>query len=290
MMKNRKEISSLLLFSLFIGVSYPAAAVATESTNPFFVVAVMYLIGLLVALVIGRRFTFRKADVLPSVAFAIATFLLLASLYNSLLFIPGPLASFLNQLGFLVAAFLEWAFFGQKIGRGMLTAFVVAAAGLIIILFSNGISLEANPGFLLGVALGVAGAVALGVQYIVGSRFSNRVNPMVSTLYSCVIISTASFMMFRLQAPSAPVSIPLQALPYVLYLGIFASSLSRYLQFYGQRKISATMTGVIFLSIPVVSLLSGLFFNQTLNALQMVGSLLLLFAVVVVVREQRHRR
>lgn len=98
-------------------------------------------------------------------------------MYNSLLFISGPLASFLNQLGFLIAAFLEWLLFRQRIGRGMLVAFATATAGLILILFSNGASLGSNSRFLLGVALGLASAAALGVQYIVGSRFSNRVNP-----------------------------------------------------------------------------------------------------------------
>jgi drug/metabolite transporter (DMT)-like permease len=281
---NRKELLALVLFSLIIGLGYDIGGIAVQKANPFLLLSLEYLIALLFMFAIRGGKVADVKSIRPSFAFGIATFVGLGLSYESLYFIPAPLVAFLTSLGFVFTVVIERLAFSRKVSKNLLSAIILSFLGLTLIFFSNGFDVNLGSNLAIGSILCLIASVAFGFQYIVGSRMTNKLDPIISSFYASVLICIVSFVFFEIQNPFTFPSISISALPYFLYLAIFATAIARILQFFGQKKVPATTTSLIFNLIPIFALVIGIFFGQSLNSLQIMGSFLILGADVVILR------
>jgi drug/metabolite transporter (DMT)-like permease len=281
---NRKELLALVLFSLIIGIGYNVGGIAVQKANPFLLLSLEYLIALLLMFAIRRGKVADVKSIRPSFAFGIATFVGLGLSYESLYFIPAPLVAFLTSLGFIFTAVIERLAFSRDVSKNLLFAIILSLLGLTLIFFSNGFEVNLGSNLAIGSMLCLIASVAFGFQYIIRSRMTNKIDPIVSSFYASVLICIASIVFFEIQNRFVFPSISISVLPYFLYLAIFATAIARFLQFFGQKKVPATTTSLIFNLIPIFSLAVGIFFGQNLNGLQIAGSFLILCADIVILR------
>jgi drug/metabolite transporter (DMT)-like permease len=277
--QHRKELIALLLFSLIVGISFPIGAVAAKQVNFFFVMSFQYLVSMIIMFSIRKGRILDHKSMKPSFAFGVATFVAIAFNFAAYHFISPSLVAFLTSLGFIFTALIERVMFSQKAGMRLYAALVLSFMGLAFIVFSNGVDVSLTSDLVIGSALSLMASVCYGIQYLVGSRMTHKLDPIVSCFYTSIFICATSFIAFEILNPFTLPEITLEILPYLLYLGVGVSAVGRVLQFFAQKKLSATTTSIVFNAIPIFAAIAGLFFGDMLNSMQIVGAAIIMIAI-----------
>jgi drug/metabolite transporter (DMT)-like permease len=280
--RHGKELLALLLFSLIIGVGYPIGSMAAKKADVLLLLAFEYLIAMAIMLLIKREKVIDARSMKPSFVFGALTFAAVLMTYLSFYFISASLVAFLTSLGFVFTTLVEKVIFSQKAHKNLTAALALSFLGLVFIVFSNGVDISLGSGLVIGSALSLAASFGYGMQYLVGSRMTNKLDPFVSSFYTSLFICVVSFTAFELLNPFKAPIVSVDVLPYLLFLGIFATAIARVLQFFGQRKVSATTTSMIFNAIPIFAVIAGLLLGDTLNGMQIIGAILITAAVIAI--------
>lgn len=170
-------------------------------------------------------------------------------------------------------------FFGEEVGRRVLSALSVALFGLALLVWDPSGS-GMKPGILLGVAFAVGSALGYTGVTLVSRSLAARVDPFKLTLFgfavgAVTLLSPAAYAGLAVEMTHASVA-PL------LYLGMVPTAAAYGLFFNGLRAIRPSVVSILTLMEPLTAtFLAGLVFGERLGVAGFVGGALLLSAVVV---------
>lgn len=166
-----------------------------------------------------------------------------------------------------------------------LTALLLASAGVVLVLAGSLAAGEAVTVDLLGVALGLAAAVAQTV-FIVVSRSGFAGVPAAGATLVVLVVATVGAAAFALLVGAgdslvAPLVSP-EPWPFVLAAGILGAAVPSFLFLSSIQRMGGTRTGILMLWEPVVGVvLAAAWLGEALLPVQLVGGVLVLGAALL---------
>ena len=173
----------------------------------------------------------------------------------------------------ILVAFLATAFLGEKLTARLITAIVVASAGLWILL--NGFNVI--EGQVYGIAAGLLSAVSYAIIIILSRSYAGQFSPVVLSFWANTFIVLMLLPFIR--------TLPVHAWRSFLVMGIVHSTIAPILYFKGLRTVTANRAAVLGYLEPVSAILfSMLFLNEKPGIYSVFGGILILFSGYVTIK------
>ncbi len=178
----------------------------------------------------------------------------------------------------LIIALLAVVFLRETLTRSLCIALVLGVTGTVLLIVQPD-TLQVNGSqFLIGVALAFGAAFAYAGYAILAKALVGRMDSIAIATHS---FTTAALALTPTLVLQPSFDIWLQALPFLLYLGIVTSSLAYGIYMLGIRYTSATTAGVVVLMEPLTASLLGIFaFREPISWATSFGALLLVVGIV----------
>ncbi len=173
----------------------------------------------------------------------------------------------------VIVAVLAVVFLKEKVSWLLMSAMLLASAGLWIML--NGLSLgeEQSAGIVAGTVSGVAYALIV----ILGRLYSRQYHPVVLTF----LVNTTIIMLL---APFIR-EFPRHAVWSYLFMGVVHSTIAPVLYYRGLRDVTATRTAVLGYLEPLCAILLAMFFLHEMPGIRsLYGGMLILFSGYLTIR------
>lgn len=213
-----------------------------------------------------------KMFVLGALNFAIFWSLLFFAAYR----LPGGVAAVMGALQPFVVIFASRLLFGSPIKLLSLSAVMAGAVGVALLVLTPEAKLD-----MWGVIAGIAGSASMAM----GTVLSRKWQPPVSALTFTSWQLTAGGLLLLPFAPFAPTdwsTISVTNVAGLTYLGLIGAALTYIIWLRGIRIIQPSAASVLGLLSPLSAALLGWFFlNETLNATQSIGLVVVLGSVFV---------
>ncbi|MEM6254872.1 MAG: DMT family transporter [Cyanobacteria bacterium P01_D01_bin.156] len=186
----------------------------------------------------------------------------------------------------IIIAVLAVAFLGEALTRNLAIALGLGVTGTIL-LIAQPEALQVQGGqFLLGIALAFGAAFSYAGYAILAKSIVGRMEAIAIATYSFTI---AALMLSPTLALHPSFDIWLQALPFLLYLGIITTGLGYGIYMLGIRSTPATIAGIGVLLEPLTASLLGIFvFRETLGWSGLGGAVLLMIGLLYTQKKSRH--
>lgn len=192
--------------------------------------------------------------------------------------IPSSTSAFITALYVPFVPILQWLILRKLPGLMSWTGIVAAFIGLFFLTKPEGESFV-YLSFSLGEILTIFSALAIALEIILISHFSNQVDSRRVTL---IQLLSASIFSFLLMVPTKE-SFPIFS-PYLLYSAIGLGVMSALIQFvmnWAQKSVSPTRATLIYAGEPVWAGIVGRIAGEKLPLLGLFGGALILFAVII---------
>lgn len=275
-----KPTLALLLTSLIWGVTFVAVKSALGSVSPLFFVALRFTIGAVTALVLVRPSAGLRASLLAGIPLG----LLLAAAYAAqtigLVSTTPSRSAFLTALSIGLVPFCAAALGQGRVRLAGYLALALIVPGLWCVTRPAGTSLGLS-GWNVGDSWTVVCAVLFAWHIVLLSRFAAKQDA--GGLVFSQLATTAV-----LAYPVAIVSedIALEWTPEVIaalvVTGIFASTVTTWLQTWAQPKVGSSRAALIFATEPVfAALFSALVLGERFGWMGLLGAALILGGVVL---------
>jgi drug/metabolite transporter (DMT)-like permease len=216
--------------------------------------------------------------------------------YAGLETVPAALAGVLVYTYPVIVAVLSLRFATRLPGRRPWIALVLAVVGSVLAL--GGIDLDAAPP-VSGLLLIWASALIYSVWIILSARLSGErrdrlgsdapeaAEPAGDAAVTTAVMMSATAAVYAVAGalvgrPLDPRTVPAEAWPLLLAVGLVASFLAIQAFYAGARRIGAAKAALIStVEPPIIVVLAFLFLGQTLAPIQLAGAALILIAVIV---------
>lgn len=290
---NLRGYLSVTSAALLWGISGALAKYlfASRSVPPFLLVQVrmglsFLLLFLVLAVVAPRLLRISRGDLvflavwgIGGMAFVQYTYLFTLSETNV------ATAIFLQYLAPALTAIYAWLFEQQRPSGGMLAALALAISGSYLLVFGTTATLLVSP---LGLASGLASAVAMSFYTIYGSKKVSRLSPWTLLCYGLgvgfafwLLVDGALALAGRPAVSLAPLADPSLWL-FFGYIATLATVVPFGLYLSGLRWISPTHATVTGMLEPVMGGVAAyLFLAESLQVVQVLGGALIVVAVIL---------
>lgn len=206
--------------------------------------------------------------------------------FLGLLFITAGLERLILFLYPTLTVILSAFIYKRPIGRKVIMAMALSYIGIVLVFFHDvGISQE-NAGLsradvILGAGLVFASALSY-ATYLVGAGHAiQRMGATRFTAYASIVASIASLLQFAVTHSLSSLKLSLRVYELSLGMAIFSTVLPVFLLSYAIRRIGSASTSLIGSIGPVVTIgLAYVFLNETLSALQIAGTVLVMVGVL----------
>jgi len=189
----------------------------------------------------------------------------------------------------VTALFAVWLL-GERLRPRQMGGVIGAVLGMALVGLATSGGREA-PKPLLGNLLIVGSVLAWAIYTIQGKRLSAQWSPLVTTTAS---IGSGLLLMLPLGLGELWVrglpQLSQSGVVAVLYLGVVASALPMFLWNYALQHLDASVASLYLNLVPVVGVLLGLLYGETVSVLQVAGGLLTLAGVVASGSQQATRK
>lgn len=222
----------------------------------------------------GQRLRLARSDVVPIAGLGIATGITSISYLSSVAFIPVSVAAILFYTYPLIILLLNPLIERKALSPARLAVFAVAFAGIVMVVGPGMAALDWR-----GMSLALLASLGATAMFYFSSRAMRRLPPATASFWVHVMILPAAFAVSI--AIGGPVAMPATA----AFIGVFAVICVSYivgylLQLVALSHISPASAGLIFLSEPVVAILTAaLVLGERLTALQAFGCVVVLLAL-----------
>lgn len=276
-MNAKKIIASLMLLSATImwGLNYSIQQMSASVLGPYTVVFVKG-IGclLLIPILIARRSKISRSSIIGGLVIGVFSFL--GCVFQQL----GIEASTVSKASFITALYIVMVplievFRGKRFSLKLWLAVALTLVGLYFLCFSGSFSLSIGDAYLL------LGSFLFAWQIIAIDHYSRKDDALVLTFTSQVAVSLLSgIMMFLVEKP---VPAKLKGVFWlILYMMLFAGVIAQCIQMIYQKETGAALASLIMSLESVFGALGGwLILNQTMNARELFGSLLVFIAILL---------
>ena len=229
---------------------------------------------------VGIRVTRKEFITLIALGFlgAFATGLMLYGSYN---FISVGLTTCLHNVYPVLVAAGSVALFHDRISRSKVAALGLAVAGLWTILAGD---LTLN---LVGVALALGSGVAYAAYMLIMDKCGmNRLNPFLISFYVCGVAATFLFV-FGTATGELVYGLTPKGWFFTFLMAMFVSVLANSLIPMAVKNVGPTVTSILGMFEPIVSVIMGLIFlNEHLTLKSLIGCGMVITAVIILTLEK----
>lgn len=167
-------------------------------------------------------------------------------------------------------------FLKERPSRLQIISLVIASIGLIVLLWGP-MFVESS----IGVIYGLGAAITYAIYVLVSGKVQKNVNPLASSFY---VILSAALTLFIFHRPDLNLAMQITEMQFISIFGLALictiGPLTLFLA--GMQHIPSSQASVIVMIEPVVATISAwLFFAETMGPLQMIGAIIVLFAMYI---------
>ncbi len=184
------------------------------------------------------------------------------------------------KAGFLTTLYVVFVpiislLFGRRFDNKLWISITLSVIGMYLLCMKGSFYLET------GDALMILSALGFSIQILAVSRYSKRIDPVKLTLAQFIIEALlATIVMLVIEKPD--LSSIHNALPAILYAGIFSSGIAYTLQALGQKNINPAIASIAMCLESVFGTLSGwIVLGQQLSLREAAGCILMFAAIVL---------
>jgi len=216
-----------------------------------------------------------KIVILGALNFSIFWWLLFISAYR----LPGGVAATIGAIQPLLVLFLARGFLGSKINTYSITAAILGLFGVALLLLKAQSTLDP-----IGLFAGVGGAASMALGTVLSKKWQNEdklnvVNPLTFTAWQLVAGGVLLLPLAVILEPSLP-NLSKENIFGLIYLGLIGAGLTYLLWFRGLAQLTPSAIAPLGFLSPVTAVLLGwIVLEQSLSALQLVGSAIILFSI-----------
>ena len=292
-MLDRRRLFIILTIIFSAGVTPIAIRITQSEGMPSLVIVLfrLWLVSLgLLPLVWARyredlRRVTRRQWLLSGIAgFWLAVNLLL--LFAALEYTSVLMTSVLRRTSPIWIVLPEIVIFGAVFSRRFWLSLVVTVVGVTLVGIGGLSAIEAGSDPLLGGAMAIAGSFCFGAYLLIGRQLNNLIPPL---LYSFLVFFSAALVTtVFVAATGTPISgYPLNGYVWTVVVTILAQVLGHVFMNLALQFFTATALAILLQVGVVVSAVIALFiFGEIPSILQIVGSALVIYGVVVATIEQ----
>ncbi|MGH8014729.1 MAG: DMT family transporter [Candidatus Zixiibacteriota bacterium] len=276
----------LLLCVIFWGWSFVATKIAVEYVNPFELLAIRYILGLPILLVVffskKIKFNFEKRDkIAVLLGSTIITIHFLIQI-TGLKYTSATNTGWIISISPLVMALLAFLILKEKITSRQIIGIIVATIG-IVLLVSRGNFMELDWLSSTGDWLVLASACTWAF-YSIATRFvSQRQDPLAVTLGVLGPSAVLVILYVVLNSDwSKFLHLPLEPVLALTFLGVFAMGLAQWFWQAGMAKVGAARAGIfLYLEPLATTALAVPYLNEEFGLISAIGGILVLLGVFV---------
>jgi len=194
-----------------------------------------------------------------------------------LAYTKSSIVAFITGLNVIIVPFLAYFLFKDHVRRMVFIASAISVLGLYLLTMSGKLTLG------YGETLTLFCAAFFALQILFTDKYSKKVNVFLLVLFQFLTVTILS-LIFSLTLDNVTFNIDFDYifLKAVLITSVFATVYAFLVQTYMQQFTTPTKTAIIFTMEPVSAGVFGYFMaNETLNSTQIIGAVLILFAVLL---------
>lgn len=296
-MRNRRGLFIILVMIFSAGVTPIVIRITQSEGMPSLVIVWirLWLVSIGLAPLIWRRYRqdlarlTRRQIALSFVAgFWLSLNLLL--LFAALEYTSVLMTSVLRRTTPMWIVLPEIILFGVVFSRRFWLSLVITLAGVTMVGLGGLSAVEAGSDPLLGGAMALCGSLCFGAYLLIGRQLNNVIPPL---LYSFLVFFSSALVTsaFVIVTTTPVIGYPLNGYLWALVVTILAQVLGHVFMNLSLQHFTATAVAIILQVGVVLSAVIALFvFGEIPSSLQVVGSALVIYGVIVTTREQTKAR
>lgn len=255
------------------GTTYGVFVGTLPTDHPILISALRALpAGLLMLLLVRRLPPLRI--LFPVTVLALTNIgLFFALLLISAARLPGGITATLAACQPLLVALLTWPLLGRRPGMDQIGLALLGMVGVGLLVLKGGLAFD-----LIGVLAGIGAALSMALGIVLMERWRNLAPPVQMTAWQ-LLIGGILILPFALLVEGLPVRWDMRNTLGLGYLVLFATALGYWLWVGGVQRLGSRVSVLAFLS-PVVALSLGIgVMEETLNAQQALGVVLVFLSI-----------
>lgn len=268
-------VMALTMTAIIGGTSFSLSKFLMEFFNSWEFVTYRFFLGSLTLVLLRpssiRQISLQKLKLALPTAFALSFAML--TLWEGVKYSDTGLSAFIANSEFVLIPAILYLFFGQKISLKTLLLVVTGVFGMALLSFKSGVEVT------YGTILLFICATCFALYAVLNTELTKKLptyeialmNLSLSTLI-CGVFALFQGYTFKFNSD--------QILP-LIYLGPLMMGIRFFFITYGQSKVKASHSSLIYLCEPVTATLIGCFIlNETLTNFQLIGIVILISTVV----------
>lgn len=267
----------LIVTAIIWGSGFVASAVSLEHYTPYQILAVRFLMGaLLLSVLFFKKFKrLTKRSLLSGIVLGVFLYVAFALQTVGLQFTTPSKNAFLTAVNVVIVPFIGFLIYKRKIDMYELTGAILAIAGVAVL--SLKLSAEINVGDLL--TLGCAVAFAFHIFYT--AIFVQKEDPVVLTIVQMGTSALIAWIIVFFRGETT-FSVETEGVLYLLYLGVFSTTIAYLMQTVAQKYITETKAAIILSTESFWGMVfSVIILSEILTVKMLVGAILILLAIVI---------
>lgn len=275
-MKNLKDTLITMLAPILWGSTYAITSLLIPINKPIFVALMRGLPIGLILLIYYRQFPkgiwLLKSIILGTLNIGGFFLFLFISVYR----LPGGIASILGSVQPIFTIFFSWLLLKETPTKNSLIAVLMTITGVSLLLLKTNAAIDP-----IGIMSALAGAIFMSLGVVLTKYWDkpSGINNMTFTSWQLFFGSLILIPITFLVEGGIP-SLNITNILGLFILGVFNTGLGYYLWFRGISKLSPTKVSFLGPVNPLTAFLLGfIFLKQTINFIQILGVLIIIFSV-----------
>ncbi len=269
----------LLTVAIAWGVTFLMVQDAIKTVPVYAFLFWRFFIATILMFIISYRYLneINKQTIIYGVVLGLFLFSGFATQTFGLTFTKSSIVAFITGLNVIIVPFLAFFIFKDYVRRMVFVGSVFAVIGLYLLTMSGELTIG------IGETLTLFCAAFFALQILYTDKFSKKVNVFLLVLFQFLTVTILS-LVFSLSMDDVTFNLDFDYvfLKAVLITSIFATVYAFLVQTYMQQFTTPTKTAIIFSFEPVSAGVFGyLMVNETLNHTQIIGAIIILFAVLL---------
>lgn len=269
----------LLTVAIAWGVTFLMVQDAIKTVPVYAFLFWRFFIATILMFIISYKYLnqINKQTIIYGVILGLFLFSGFATQTFGLTFTKSSIVAFITGLNVIIVPFLAFFIFKDYVRRMVFVGSVFAVIGLYLLTMSGTLTIG------IGEILTLFCAAFFALQILYTDKFSKRVNVFLLVLFQFLTVTVLS-LVFSLSMDDVTFNLDFDYvfLKAVIITSIFATVYAFLVQTYMQQFTTPTKTAIIFSFEPVSAGVFGyLMANETLNHTQIIGAIIILFAVLL---------
>ncbi|ULT54399.1 DMT family transporter [Neobacillus drentensis] len=276
MRKHVGEIA-LTIVAIIWGSGFVASAVSLEYFTPYQILAIRFLVGvLLLSLVFFKKLKMiKKSTILKGTVIGFFLYLAFALQTVGLQYTTPSKNAFLTAVNVVIVPFIAFFIYKRKMDKFELFGSLLAITGVGVI--SLRLTSEVN----LGDFLTLLCAVGFAFHIFYTAQFVKEEDPILLTIIQMATAAVLGLIVVLLKGETS-FSMNVEGVSYVLYLGVFSTTIAFLLQTFAQKYTTETNAAIILSTEALWGMVfSIILLSEVITIKMIMGAILILMAIII---------